>query len=105
MAGDIVVEVGGYKGVYAEHILASRDPRLYVLEPVPEFFSDLEKKFGSNTNVTLLNYGLGKPGLSSFGLSNAGTGSYADKDKNVSVTLKTFDDFLKEVNLERIDAL
>ncbi|XP_041364290.1 uncharacterized protein LOC121379705 [Gigantopelta aegis] len=55
-----IVEVGGYTGVDAGRYINLANSYFTVLEPVPEYFNVLKKKFSSNPKVTIYNFGLGK---------------------------------------------
>ena len=103
--GNVVVEVGGYTGRYTEQILSRYDARIFVLEPVKKFYNQLSAKFNNSKNVTLVNYGLGKPGLTKFGVVGAGTGAFASTTHFEEVELKSFKDFLHEQSLSSVDIL
>jgi FkbM family methyltransferase len=55
----LVFEVGGYKGDWAMEIAAKYNPRIYIWEPVYEFYSLLVDRFKDNPKVSIGNLGLG----------------------------------------------
>ena len=59
-ANSRIVEVGGFVGVDAAKFILLANPYYLVLEPVPEYYKILEKKFSTNPKVTLFKFGLGK---------------------------------------------
>ena len=41
----IVLDIGGYTGVWASQILEKYDCQIYILEPVPDFYKILKQRF------------------------------------------------------------
>lgn len=103
--GDIIVEVGGYKGSFSEAIHKRYKPELFILEPIKDYFDLLKIKFLNINSIRVLNYGLGKSGVADFGISDAGTGLYSNSNCRESVVLKSLGEFITENELERIDLL
>lgn len=103
--GDIVVEVGGFMGVYSEAISKRYLAKIFVLEPIKKYYDYLCLKFADNPRVTVLNYGLGKDGHFEFGLSDSGTGLFSKSEQKETVLLKSFKSFLTEHNLNKIDVM
>ncbi|XP_050394601.2 uncharacterized protein LOC126812307 isoform X2 [Patella vulgata] len=57
----VMIEVGGYKGVDAERLISKgMHPKYIALEPVPMFYELLQKKFQSDKQFLILNFGLGR---------------------------------------------
>ena len=56
----IVVDVGGYIGVWAENIIDRYNCNIIIYEPVQKYFTKLEKNISKYNKVFLYNYGLGK---------------------------------------------
>lgn len=54
---DIVVDIGGYHGIWAKHIYDRYKCRMVIFEPVREYYEILTKKF-KGTNAIIGNYGL-----------------------------------------------
>jgi FkbM family methyltransferase len=103
----IVVDVGGYTGVWAEKIFNAYAPNLYVLEPVKKFESALRQKFAGAPKVKILNYGLGAPGVFKIGLDADGSSLFQTSGSNEleEITVKSFNDFVAENNLKYIDLI
>ena len=54
----IVFDVGGYHGDFAAAISAKFGCKVYVFEPVPEFYKMCVERFRGNHKIVCLNYGL-----------------------------------------------
>lgn len=50
-----VVVLGGYLGDSTAAYLASTESKIFVLEPIPQYFQELEKLFKFNSRVSLIN--------------------------------------------------
>ena len=67
----IVFDVGGYLGDYAKAINQKFGCRVYLFEPVPQFYNECVKRFSSNQSIICLNYGLSsKPGWFEMNINN-----------------------------------
>lgn len=53
-----VIDVGGYKGDWAEKINAKYHPWINIFEPVPSYFQSIEKRFAENNKVSVHNIAL-----------------------------------------------
>lgn len=54
----IVFDVGGYHGDFAAAIDKKYGCKIYIFEPVPEFYQGCVARFRGNENIICLNYGL-----------------------------------------------
>jgi FkbM family methyltransferase len=54
----VVYEIGGYIGEWASAIISKYNPYMYVFEPVPQFYRELESRFKGNPKVKVFNYGI-----------------------------------------------
>lgn len=54
----IVVELGGFKGAWAEQIFNKYNSNIYIIEPIPKFYNFINEKFKTNNKVHLLNVGI-----------------------------------------------
>ena len=55
----VVLDLGGYLGIWAEQIIQRFNPNMYIIEPVPSFYNAMSDKFLHNSKVRLLNIGIG----------------------------------------------
>lgn len=61
----IVVDLGGFKGVWVDMLLAKHkgvQPNIIIVEPITEFYNILKNKFQHNDKITLLNVGVSVDG-------------------------------------------
>ena len=54
----IIIDLGGYTGVWAQQMIEKYNPFVYIVEPVTEFYDVLTKKFSNNSKVHSLNVGV-----------------------------------------------
>jgi len=55
---DIVFDIGGFRGEFAEQIYRSSPCKIFVFEPVLKHFNFLTEKFAGNLDIRLFNFGL-----------------------------------------------
>jgi hypothetical protein len=55
----IIMDLGGYTGVWVQQMIEKYSPNVYILEPVPSFYDGMVSKFKNNPKVRLLNAGVG----------------------------------------------
>jgi len=77
----VVVLVGGHKGDIAEELLRRFNCKVYVFEPVLEFYQVLENRFSTTDKVRTFNFGLGNHSRKEL-ISVSGTGSTIYYDKS-----------------------
>jgi len=54
----VVIDLGGYTGVWGQQIINKYNPNMYILEPIEQFYNVLVDKFSSNNKVHLMNVGV-----------------------------------------------
>ena len=103
----IVVDVGGFTGVWAEKIIQKYDPKFFILEPVKSFQNVLDAKFSNNPKVKILKHGLGTPGDFQISLSGDASSIFdsADEVATETISISSFDDFILKNSIESIDLL
>lgn len=102
----IIMDIGGYKGIWAEQMINKYNPYVYILEPVPSFYENMVMKFSNNNKVYLMNVGVGienKKGL--IYMNEDGTSSNLNNEKCIEVKFNTIDTILKKWNLNEIDLI
>lgn len=83
-----VVELGGYKGRWTDQIIKKYNPRLFVLEPIKEFYEDLKRRF-SNDKVTVLNVGVStQDKFVEFVIKEDSTSQYIEKNNSNTVMVE-----------------
>jgi FkbM family methyltransferase len=107
-AKSLVVDVGGYRGDFADAIHKRFGCRVVIFEPVPAFFSHCEKRFSGIKNIQVVDCGLGgedgvlpidvaDDGSSFFGSGAATSGAFAK--------VRKADTVLSELGIDYIDLI
>lgn len=106
----IVVDVGGFTGVWAEKIVEKYDPVFFILEPVKSFQNIFDQKFSTNSKVMICRHGLGTPGDFQISLSGDASSIFsvvnvADEVATETISISSFDDFILKNCIQTIDLL
>lgn len=102
----IVFDVGGYIGEWSQKIIELYNPHVYIFEPVPEYYSKIIRKLGSNPKVSIYNFGLSnKTAEAKIALLNNGSSVYKKGNNYITIELKDISEFLKEINISKIDLI
>ncbi len=102
----IIMDLGGYTGVWAQQMIDKFNPFVYIIEPVPKFYYGMVEKFKENNKVTISNVGVGtenKDGI--IRMSHDGTSSNLTNGKEISVKFNTIETILNSFNLNEIDLI
>jgi FkbM family methyltransferase len=102
----IVMDFGGYTGVWAQQIINKYNPYVYILEPVPSFYNIMVDKFRNNNKVNLLNVGVStenKEGLITIG--GDGSSSNLINGETINVVFNTIETILDKFKLNSVDLL
>ncbi|MCD6060285.1 MAG: FkbM family methyltransferase [Moraxellaceae bacterium] len=104
----VVVDLGGYKGDFADAVYRKFGCQVYVFEPVKRFYDECCHRFAGNPKVRCFNYGLSDAD-GSFLISNEDDGSSLIKNNAAEncerVFVKGFVDEMKQLGVENIDLL
>lgn len=83
-----VVELGGYKGRWSEKIKQLYNPKMFILEPIKEFYDDLKARFESE-KIKVLNVGVSTENkFVDFVVRDDSTSQYIDKKDSRTVTVE-----------------
>jgi FkbM family methyltransferase len=85
-AQSVVMDIGGYKGDFANAILQKSQCSIYVFEPVADFHRMCQNRFAMNPGVRCLSYGL----------SNADTEMFISREDDASSTARHIGGHRKE---------
>lgn len=102
----VVMDLGGYTGVWAQQIIDKYNPNLYIIEPIPEFFNGMVNKFKDNGKVNLLNVGIStenKDGV--IYMNGDGTSSNLVTGEGINVKFNTMDTILETWGLDSVDLI
>lgn len=85
----IVLDVGGYTGIFSSKIISLYNPYLTIFEPVNNFFKVLKRKYSRNTKIQIYKYGLSDRNTKqNIYLSNDGTSLIKKTEKIENIELK-----------------
>ncbi len=102
----IVMDLGGYTGVWAKQIIDKYNPNMYIIEPVPDFYNQMVSKFSNNNKVKLLNIAVGCENKNDVIYINGdSTSANLTNGKSIDVKFKTIDTILNENNLSQVDLI
>lgn len=102
----MVIDLGGYLGLWADVIIEKYNPYITLVEPIPEFYNKLTEKFKDNTKVTVLNYGISDTNKTEdLYLNGDGTSKYETNSKPVSVNFITVEELLEKIGRDTIELI
>jgi FkbM family methyltransferase len=102
----VVIDLGGYTGLWVEQIINKYNPKIYVIEPVEEFYSVIMNKFKNNNKVNVLNVGVSdedKDGV--IFLQGDATSANLTSGKAINVKYNKMETLLKKWNLTEVDLI
>lgn len=102
----IVMDLGGFYGVWAEQIINKYDPYFYILEPIPSFYKILLDKFLNNKKVKVFNFGISNTNEDgSIFVSGDASSRNISHGSPIPVVLKNMKTVLNLCELDHIDLL
>ena len=102
----IVLDLGGYVGVWAQQVVDKHNSNVYVIEPLTQFYDEMVEKFKSNPKVCLLNVGVATENKKDFiYLGGDSTSSNLENGTKVEVEFRTISRILDEWGLAGVDLL
>lgn len=102
----VVLDLGGYVGVWAQQVVDKYNSNVYVIEPLTQFYDQMVEKFKSNPKVHLLNVGVAVEDKKDFVyLGGDSTSSNLENGTKVEVEFRTISRILNEWNLAEVDLL
>tara|TARA_R100001509_G_C4873191_1_gene217490 strand:- start:964 stop:1560 length:597 start_codon:yes stop_codon:yes gene_type:complete len=102
----VVMDLGGYTGVWAQQMINKYNPNMYILEPIGEFYNVMVDKFRSNNKVRLMNVGASTENKTDeLFMSKDGTSSNLKDGKAVEVEFYNMKTILNKWNLNTVDLI
>jgi len=102
----IVFDMGGYEGKWAKDIFARYACRIYIFEPVPEYYTRIRDRFMKNNKVSVFDYGLDKENRSiELALLGDGTSMFKKGSRQIRIKLVRAEDFMNEHRIDHIDLM
>ena len=102
----VIIDVGGYLGIWAQKIIDKYNPNVYILEPIPEFYEKMLIKFSNNNKVHLLNVGVHTRNINGVIFKNEdGCSSNLTQGDLIDVEFNTIDTILEKWGLTNVDLI
>jgi FkbM family methyltransferase len=102
----IVLDLGGYRGQWANEISVRYRSHLHIFEPVPEFVNQIRKRFEKNNKIKVYPFGLSNERKNeTIYLANDATSTYVRKGEPCKILLIPAEEFFLNHNLMRIDLM
>ncbi|MGY0407080.1 MAG: FkbM family methyltransferase [Polaribacter sp.] len=102
----VVLDLGGFKGSFAESIYDKYSCEVYIFEPVKSFYEIIVEKFKNNEKVKPFHYGLSNEDKE-LSISNTGDASsvFIETEDSEKIELKSIVNFIKENNITNVDLI
>lgn len=102
----IVMDLGGYTGVWAQLIIDKYNPNVYIIEPMTQFYEIAKSKFSNNNKVKLMCVGVSQEKNEGIiYLSKDGSSANQKNGNPIKVKLKNMENILYEFKLDYVDLL
>lgn len=102
----VIMDLGGYTGVWAKQMIDKYNPNVYILEPIPKFYNTMVNKFKGNDKVHLLNVGISTDNKDdTIFLNGDGSSSNIKKGEPVKVLFNDMNTILEKWDLYSVDLL
>lgn len=102
----VVMDLGGYTGLWVEQMVNKYNPNVYVIEPIEQFYNVITNKFKDNQKVHLLNVAAGtenKDGI--IYLKGDATSTNIKGGDSVNIKYKTMETLLNNWGLDEVDLI
>lgn len=102
----LVVDLGLYKGTFAELISKKYNCNVYGFEPIWDFFDQSSSKLSKFSKVKVFNYAVGgSDRIDKISLDMDGSSIYHNKGKIVNIQVRSFKSVIEELKIETVDLL
>jgi FkbM family methyltransferase len=104
-SGAVVFDFGGYKGEWADRVLAHQGQSiLHVFEPHPGFAAELSAKYTNDARVNVYDYGLGaQNGEIALSDEKNASSAVADHAKGLAAKIVSVAQFFANTDIPKID--
>lgn len=108
-SSSVVLDAGGYEGQWAHDIYDKYECKVFIFEPIIDFYKKIEERFSENPDVTPYPFGLaGETRNETFSLLNDATSSLLANDlknEGIEAKLVCFKEFVDNQKLNKIDLI
>jgi len=102
----IVLDIGGYTGVWASQILEKYDCQIYILEPVPDFYKILKQRFLNSPRVLSKMVGVSPDVSKEITINLDGDATLCLNDSpsgTTKISLYPIEEILEDFNIQEVD--
>lgn len=102
----IVIDLGAYKGIWADKIIKKYNPNLFLIEPINEFCEILKEKYKNNQKIIIVNKGISSLcKKEKIFIDNDSSSVYKESKNFIYVDFITIDKLLEVYKINKIDLL
>ena len=102
----IVIDIGGYKGKFAQAIFDRYGSNVFVFEPCPQYFADMKLRFTDTPKVKVFPFGLGATNsIETFAFSEDATSAFKQGDMTFIAEVRSIEKVFSELGLGEIDLI
>ncbi len=103
----VVFDVGGYRGDYAQTIIACYGSQVYLFEPSKLFYDHCQRRFSSEARVACLNYGLSDRNVQArLSRNDDGSSVYSSSEAGQElIQLRKFSEVVEGLGIQTIDLI
>ncbi len=102
----IVFDVGGYHGDFAQKLYERQPCKIFIFEPVPQFYEHIHERFSGQPDIQVFPFGLaGKSEHTKIHLDLDRSSVFATEEEGISIELKSVKDFFEENSVEHVDLM
>ena len=102
----VVVDLGGFTGVWAQQIINKYNSNIYIIEPLKMYYDSLTHKFQNNPKVNILNVGVAtEEKQGSIFIDGDGSSTNTTSGIEEKVNFNTIDNILDIWNIPEVDLI
>lgn len=102
----IVLDLGGYTGLWAEQIISKYNPHMFIVEPIEKNYFTMLKKFSNNPKVKILNVGAGSENKKDkIYLNNDASSRNIITSEFTEIEINTMENIFQKFGLKKVDLI
>jgi FkbM family methyltransferase len=101
----LVLDFGGYTGEWAERIWNRYKCRIYIFEPVREFYNQAVQRFSRNRKIKIFNFGLSNINKEDLISIDGVASSVFSKNRSVKIQLRDVKEVFNELGITNVGLL
>lgn len=105
-SGDVIVDLGGFEGQWASDIFSRYLCTVHVVEPVTEYWQQIERRFEGNDRIHAHQCALGASfGTMELSISGDASSQFKSGESTLSAQVIPFDVWMRDIGVEHIALL